>query len=399
MASFNLRRFTNPDLLKTIAPGRLREFLKPWRTYLASRGLDFFVNGSANVDCDALAHILIDPDVTVPKDMIGALYCIDETASNEDMEALLDLAKARRVDLEHDPETTVADVAIQMWLAAPDILQEHHAETIAFRQKNFLYYGGNRGGKRAFPAVSDELRQRMEAMLDDWFDEHRRGRGCHIFVFPRGDRVWILIRHGMPKRREASHQDDGKSTTEFYRPEQHDVLIYDTSSDELAVHANTKGEVNLYLACLGLHLFGDEGYFPPGEKFTLSPLIEDGANSLLCEDVDGLEEFRLIEYRRYWGGAFKDIEIRKATDIFASLASRGQRLAAGGRLVSGTFKAKFTDSPKERSVTIRPPRNARYERNEDSELIDVFLTKRGFIVEPKAEADDPEAPSAVLEVA
>jgi hypothetical protein len=68
-------------------------------------------------------------------------------------------------------------------------------------------------------------------------------------------------------------------------------------------------------------------------------------------------------------------------------------------LVSGTFKAKFTDSPKERSVTIRPPRNAKYERNEDSELIDVLLAKRGFIVEPKAEGDDPEAPSAVLEIA
>jgi hypothetical protein len=399
MASFKLRRFTNPDLLKTIAQGRLLEFLKPWRDYLSSRGLDFPVNGAGGVDCDALAHILIDPDATVPKDMIGALYCIDETASTEDMEALLDIAKSRGVDLEDDPGTTVADVAIQMWLAAPDILQEHHAETIAFRQKNFLYYGGTHGGKRTFPVVSDELRQRMEAMLDDWFEEHRRGRGCRIFLFAHEEKVWILIRHGMPMRREASHQEDGKSTTEFYRPEQHDVLIYDSSSDELAVHANTQGEIKLYLRCFGLHVFGDEGYFPPSDKFTLNPLIEDGANSLLCEDVDGLEEFRLIEYRRYWGGAYKDIEIRKSSDIFASLASRGQQLTAGGRLVSGTFKAKFADSPKERSVTIRPPRNAKYERNEDSELIDVLLAKRGFIVEPKVEGDDPEAPSAVLEVA
>jgi len=103
MASFKLRRFTNPDLLKTIAQGRLLEFLRPWRDYLASRGLEFPINGSASVDCDALAHILIDPDATVPKDMIGALYCIDETASTEDMEALLDLAKSRGVDLEDDP--------------------------------------------------------------------------------------------------------------------------------------------------------------------------------------------------------------------------------------------------------------------------------------------------------
>jgi hypothetical protein len=51
-------------------------------------------------------------------------------------------------------------------------------------------------------------------------------------------------------------------------------------------------------------------------------------------------------------------------------------------------------------VTIRPPGNAKYERNEDSELIEVWLANRGFILEPEAEGDgDEEAPSAVLESA
>lgn len=198
-------------------------------------------------------------------------------------------------------------------------------------------------------------------------------------------------------RREASHREDGKSSTEFYRPQQHDVLIYDTSIDELGVHAKTKGETKLYLSCFGRLVFGDEEYFPPADKFSLDPLIEDGANSLLCEDVEGLEAIRLVEYRRYWGGANKEIEIRKASDIFAALAARGQQLGSKGRLVSAAFKVKFNDSPKERSVTIRPTGSATYERNEDSELIEAWLANRGFIVEPKAEGDDDEAPSALLE--
>jgi hypothetical protein len=397
MATFNLRKFTNPGLLKTIAPGRLVAFLNPWREYLAGRGLDFPTNGSGEIDCDALAHILIDPDASVPKDMVDALYYVHETSSDEDMDALLDLAKSRNVKIEHDPRTTVADVAIQMWLAAPDILREHHAEAIAFRQKNFLYYGGAHGEKRAFPTVDKDLRLQIEAELDDWFEEHKRGRGCHIFLFPHGKKVWILIRHGLPMRREASHQEDGKSSTEFYRPQQHDVLIYDTASDELGVHANTKGETKLYLACFGRLVFGDEEYFPPADKFSLDPLIEDGAKSLLCEDVEGLEESRLVEYRRYWGGAQKEIEIRKASDIFAALAARGQELGSKGRLIGAAFKVKFADSSKERSLTIRPPGNAKYERNEDSELIEVWLANRGFILEPEADGNDDESPTPVLE--
>jgi hypothetical protein len=399
MVAFTLRKFTNPDLLKTIAPARLVAFLNPWREYFSNRGLNFPDTGVDTIDCDALAHILMDPDSRVPKDMVDALYYVHETASDEDMDALLELARSRKVQIEKDPRTTVTDVAIQMWLAAPDLLQERHAESIAFRHTNFLYYGGAHRKNRKFPMLNDDLRVEIETALDDWFEEHKRGRGCRIFLFPHGCKVWILIRHGLPMRREPSHQEDGKSATEFFRPQQHDVLIYDTSSDEMAVHANTKGEIKLYLACFGRLVFGDKDYFPRADKFSLAPLIDYGAQSLLCEDVDGLENIRLIEYRRYWGGAQNEIEIRKASDVFAALAGRQQQLGWKGRLVGAVFKVKFIDSTKERTVTIRPPGNARYERNEDSELIEVWLANRGFILDTLAEGDDDEAATQVLESA
>ena len=192
MATFNLRKFTNPDLLKTIAPGRLVGFLNSWREYLTERGLNFPTDGSGE-------HRLQCPG-THPY----GPGC--QRAEGHDRRALLRprervrgehgcaprTGKVTELQIEHDPGTTPADVAIQMWLAAPDMLREHHAEAIAFRQKNFLYYGGAHGEKRAFPAVDNELRLRIEAALDDWFEEHKRGRGCHIFLFPHGKKVWIL---------------------------------------------------------------------------------------------------------------------------------------------------------------------------------------------------------------
>jgi hypothetical protein len=313
--------------------------------------------------------------------MVDALYYVHETSSAK-IWTLLDLAKARRIEITHDPRTSASDVAIQVWLAAPELLRERHAEAVAFRQKNFSVLWRRTWRERSFPNVDEAGRAAIEAALDDWFDEHRRGRDCQLFLFPQKKKVWILVRHGLPMRREASHGEDGASATEFYRPQQHDVLIYDTATDEIAVHANTKGETKLYLATLGRLVFGDENYFPAIDKFSLQPLIDNGPDSVLCQDIDGLEQVRLVEYRRYWGGAQKEVEIRKASDIFEALRGREQRLGAGGRLVGAVFKVRFSDSTKDRSVTIRPPGNAKYERNEDSELIETWLKKRGFICPP-----------------
>lgn len=396
MAAFNLRKFTDPDLLKTISPDRLIAFLSPWRDYLGSRGLALPEAGKGSVDCDALAHILMQPDASAPKPMVDALYYVNETASQDGMDTLLDLAKARGVSIDHDPRTTVPDVAIQVWLAAPDLLREHHAEVVAFRQKNFLYYGGKNGALKALPSIDKNLRVQLQEVLDDWFEQHRRSRGCRVFVFPRDRKMWILVRHGLPMRREATHEDDGNSSAEVYRPQKHDVLIYDAATDEMAVHADTKGEVKLYLACFGRLAFGDEEYFPPADKFSLDPLVDDGAKALLCEDVEGIEAVRLVEYRRFWGGAYAETEVRKASDVFAALAGRGHDLGERGRLVGAVFKIKFTGSSKERSVTLRPPSNAKYERDEDSELIDGWLARRGFIHEPEGD-DDADAPTEVLE--
>ena len=81
-------------------------------------------------------------------------------------------------------------------------------------------------------------------------------------------------------------------------------------------------ERDLYLRLIGQHLFGDVEYFPQADKFTLAPLIERGRAALRCDDVSGLEGVLLTEFHRYWGGNFKAIEIRKATDIFGALDDR-----------------------------------------------------------------------------
>jgi hypothetical protein len=174
------------------------------------------------------------------------------------------------------------------------------------------------------------------------------------------------------------------------------VLIYDERSGEIGVHATTKGERNLYLRTLGKFLFSGEEHFPPAGKFTLDPLVAHGSAALNVKDIEGISRVRLIEYRRYWGGTFSETEIRKAEDVFAALAQRSSATLAGGRLVSATFKITFDGQEKDRSVTIRPPGIARFERNDDSELIERWLREREFILTGQ-DTDDEEAATAVLE--
>jgi hypothetical protein len=396
MASFNPRKFADPDRLRGIAPARLEAFMAPWRDYLLDRGFAFPASNASEVDYAVLADILMRPDATTPAEMVDALYYVHETATAEDMDQLLAAVRARGLSVTDDPAATPIDLAIDVWRAAPEVVRAHHAEAIAMRQQNFEYFGPTQPVRGAFPDIDAELRLRLESEFDDWFESHRRGRGCRMFVIRHSPMTWILVRHGQPMRREASQKDDGGVGTEFYRPQRHDVLIYDERSGDVGVHASTKGERNLYLRTLGRHLFSGDEHFPPAGRFTLDPLIADGRDALNVEDVDGIKGVRLVECRRYFGGPHREMETRKAEDIFAALADRNIQSLAGARLNSASFKVAFEDSEKERSVTIRPPGIARYERNDDSELIERWLRRRGFILSGQG-VDDDEAATAVLE--
>jgi len=396
MASFNPRKFSDPDRLRAISPDRLVAFLAPWRAFLEIRGLQFPDTRDVEIDYAGLAQILMTPDRSTPSAMVDALYYVHETASAQDMDELLTAVRNQNVPIVDDPTATPIDLAIDIWLAAPELVRSRHAETIAMRQQNFEYFGPQRPVRTAFPEVDAALRSQIEAELDDWFEAHRRGRGCRLFIIRHAPMTWVLIRHGQTMRREASQRDDGEAGTEFFRPQRHDVLIYDERSGDIGVHATTKGERALYLRTLGKFLFTGEEHFPPAGRFTLDPLMAHGSAALNVRDIEGITAVRLTEYRRYWGGAQRETETRKAEDVFAALAQRSPATLAGGRLVSATFKVTFDGQEKDRSVTIRPPGIARFERNDDSELIETWLRERGFILTGQ-DTDDDEAATEVLE--
>ena len=49
------------------------------------------------------------------------------------------------------------------------------------------------------------------------------------------------------------------------------------------------------------------------------------------------------------------------------------------RLSRAVFSVKFASAPRPRRFTVRPPNITQYTRDEDSELVEHWMLKRGFI--------------------
>ena len=397
MASFYPRVFTNPDRLKTISAKHLLSFLSKWKPYLATRGISLPEEAGEDFPYDQVALVLLNPDDNAPSDMVDALYYVHETATKETAEELIELAGKAGLTIEAGEEPSDADVAVQIWLQRPDLLQRQHAEVVAFNRSRFMYFAGASGKKR--PAIEPTPLQitAMQDRMDAWFKERRRGKGTRIFTFVRGAKTWFLVRHGEPMRREGRHQEDGGSDIAYYRPQKHDVVIYDGDTDELAVNAGTKGERELYLVTLGAVLFGQEEYFDRSQRFTLEPLLSKGPKALENDTISEIEKVRLTEIERFWGGKAKEKEVRKASDLFFSWEDSWKKRITGGSIDRATFKVKFAGDGKERTVTILPPSLARYDRDGDSDLIDRWLKAQGFCTVNSDAANDDDDDGAVLD--
>lgn len=397
MAKFDPRLFTSPDRLKAISPEYLIQLFTPWAPYLAARGLPLQQFSAGNFPFEPLSKILMTPTDAAPKDMVDALYYIDELADLE-FEEVKAVATKTGIELNRQEKLTTADLVTRVWLTDPEPLRDLHAEKKAFRHKRFIYHAGRAVEPTPFPEVSAAQRARIETMLDDWFEEHGRGRGSSVMIFRRENHVWILIRHGLPPQRIGTHGDDGSSGAELLRPQTHDILLYDEILNELGLSAGTKGERKLYAEVLGLILFGELTYFGESAKFTLEPLVTLGADALLCDDIEGIDRIVLEEVSRYSGGPYGASDKKRAKDLFAHHGKDWLRTLGRTRLTSASFRVFFAGgSTKGRQVKLSMPNQGSYDRDEDGVLIEKWLAARGFIRVPLNEADDDAGP--VLDVA
>ena len=378
MATLNLRRFTDTDTLKTIQIKYLIDLLKPHEDFLSGRGLQLTVSSENDFNYKKLSEILIDTDEEMPVDLINAFYFIHEMSDEDGLDDLLQVAEERGLSVSSDDDSSPADIAVQVWLQDSTLLERKHAERSLCRPRTFEYFQAVNPVRDDFRIPDDALAS-LEKNLDDWFSEKRRGRGTRVFKFDRDNEVCFLIRHGQPFRREGQLVK-GQSSSIYYRPEKHDILVYDKVLNELRINTDNKGIKAAYLRMFGKHLFDNPDHFTGANKYTLEPLRIEGEASLVCSDVAGLQSVRLKELHIQYECSEREIEIRKAPDIFRALSGRNARIPADCQLVRAGFTVRFVNAKTTRTLTICTGNIVQYSRDEDSVCLEEWMHKRGFII-------------------
>jgi hypothetical protein len=372
-----------------IHPRYLLELLHPFRDFFDHRNLPL-PRRSVNpkLDYDTLAKIIATPDIDTPKDLADALYFIHELSTVEGMEALLeggDLDRFGEIDGMFSYRTP-ADVAILAWLKDRRWVERKHAELRITEVRRFDYFQMSRLPPPSFEAPGADQIVNLEAALELPFAKRGRGHGVHIFCCPHKHDYLFVIRHGDPFRREGA-MEGTKASSVFYRPLCYDAVGYDSRTGTLRVHAKHRWESQLYRHQFGLQLFGAIDAFPDIGRYALEPIRAQKAACLECKDIKGLKHVTLLEVHIAWGGSYGEVEIRRASDLYAAMRQRHWDFPPDVPLVRATFLIEFYGSGGRRTVTLEPPNAAHYSRDEDSMLIDQWLLARGFIHPIQGEGD------------
>lgn len=387
MATYNLRRFSKPDLLRKIELQHLTAFLLSQSgNYFADRGLDLSTDEQNEINYDKLSIILQTPDSSTPDGLAEALFYVNELSTSEGFDAIQEAIADTELDVQISKDAAHADLVIQVWMADQALIERLHAEQFLFRPRSFEYFCTK---QRPVPEFSEPSKKQISALkseLDDWFAKKRRGRSSKVFVFVKSDYTWFLVRHGEPFTRESTIKD-GESSSVYYRPEKYDVLIYNPDSGEIRMNAKTKGEKELYRTSFGLHFFGDKEFFDGRSKFSLDVLSTNLDDALLCDDIDGMDWVKLREIQVFRGGPHKEIEIRKAEDLFAVYNESEKKKFPQSRIFRATMQVKFSDAKSARSVSLSTGNKAQFKRDDDAEILEEWMVRRGFIVAEEASHD------------
>lgn len=382
MAIMRFRRFTKPSLLRTVGRTLLETFLGRFHEDLAASGLEPPGTGLPDGDYyDALVKLLLAPE-SLPGALNEALFAIDEMATPEGQERLEKAVTEAGLEVNWAADSSREEIALQVWLAAPELLTAAHNQQRMQRLARFEYFGaGAVPGKRApFNPPGAAAIHTLCLTLDAWFARHHRGREmAAVEMYPIDGEWWFLVQHGDAYVRAPAIEERQRKGVLHFRPERDDVVVYSPEQDEIRLNARTRGERDLYCGAFGLMLRGSENYFSERRTYTLEPLRLDGAGALAVEGIDTICKITLREIEVVSDNAANQFIIEGANDLFETSAPLPP-IPRSGRLTRAQFDFHFADSPRPRAVQIRLPNVLKLGRHCDIRAVHRWACQCGFRV-------------------
>jgi hypothetical protein len=393
------KRFTRPQVLRGAGRDLLGRLFGRFREELASRGLG--LPGREVTDeiyYGALARVLMSPE-GLPERLNEVLFAIDEMATPDGQQRLQAAVRQAGIEVALEEESSEMDVALRVWLAAPDLLAAVHNQQRMGRLAAFEYFGAAEtgaargGGVRSagrWPGgpgqpgggmgmLAPEELAGLTQSLDDWFARHHLGRcTTRIEQYAMDGELWFLVRHGVAYSRTPK-VEQWRSEIIHFRPEKDDVVVYTPVFDELRVNARTRGERQAYREQFGWFLRGRTDYFSERMTHTLEPLRVEGADALDPAGIDGLVKVVLREIEVVRDNGFNEVIRLQADDLFECAAvCHREAVPASGRLSRATFEFHFEGCSRPQPVQVRLPNFVKLGRHCQAPLVNQFLRRRGF---------------------
>lgn len=380
------KRFGRLAVLKCIGRELLVRFFDSFKAEL---NLSRISLPSSHVDDDqyfgSIARLLAAPE-GLPETLNEVLFAIDELSSADGQERLEEAIACAGLAMEFLPGSSRADLALQVWLAAPELLARVHNCHRLRRLSTFAHFAAAAGlsEKSPFQAPDSASLVQLSKALDLWFARHQRGQNTTRIEYHliEGD-YWFLVRHGETFSRTPGVEEQ-KTRILHYRPERDDVVVYAPEQDELRMNARTKGERDLYAREFGYFLHGTSDYFSRRQIYTLEPLRTYGPEALDPLGVEGIEKITLREVEVAWDERGREVVTRHADDLFEGYQEGslfGQSIPDGGQLARAVFDFQFSGRRRPTPIQIRLPNVLKVGRHCELRAVNSWLARRGFRLE------------------
>ena len=369
MKIYNLRRFSNPEFLRRVSPGLLREFMERFPECAPG------VKRGGTLDYEQLALLLANPVSGTDTEMFDALSMIDEMSAERHFDLLQEVIEGKYYAAMLGENASSADLALAIWLHEPWVLESLHARRNKCIPKSFAYFRGCADCVIARPCP--QQLNKLTRFLNEIFQRKRRGRSAKVTMFEESGEYQFIIRKGEPFSRDGAICPDGHTECVYYRPERFDMATLRPKNAELRLAVCKKASwlIKAYRTLFGYVFYGDRDYFSDTAIFTLSPLRENGTAALSCRDIPGMAEVKLTQ-------------CKLKTDDGETIAVHGEHALQllnatdmkflQGKIQSAKFRVRFANAETERMVSIKTGNLAEFKFDDDGRLIEQWLTARGF---------------------
>jgi hypothetical protein len=128
MTTENLRRCSESETLREIAPAHLLALMEDHRDFIAARGIKLPPPGhAADLNYTSLATLFLSPD-DIPPELVEKFHLVKQMSGHDAMDKILDAVKERQLEFTFAPDSSPMDIAAQLLVTNRALFQEIHAE-------------------------------------------------------------------------------------------------------------------------------------------------------------------------------------------------------------------------------------------------------------------------------